>query len=137
MVNSSVLCQIGDKASLSRTITDKDIHAFADLVGDHNPIHLNDEYALGTRFKGRVAHGVLAIGLISAVLGNELPGPGTIYLRQTVDFIKPVRPGDTITAIVEVVDIKPEKPILSLRTYCVNQTEQVVLEGEAVVLFEG
>lgn len=137
MSNPAIPLRIGDRASLSKTITDEDILSFANLIGDYNPVHVDDEYARNTRFKGRIAHGVLAIGLISAVLGNRLPGPGTIYLSQTVEFVRPVRPGDIITATVEVIEIKPEKPIITLQTNCVNQAGDVVLEGEAVVLFEG
>jgi len=128
--------RVGDKASTSKTITDEDIQSFANLVGDYNPVHVDDQYAHNTRFKGRIAHGVLALGLISAVIGNKLPGPGTIYLSQTARFLRPVRPGDTITATVEVVQIKYEKHILVLRTSCVNQPGELVLDGEAVVLFE-
>ena len=136
MVDQESRLRIGDTASLSKTVTNDDIRSFADLVGDYNPVHLDDEYARGAMFNGRIAHGVLAISLISAVLGNESPGPGTIYLSQTVRFKGPIRPGDTITATVEVVEIKPEKPILTLRTYCENQADRIVLDGEAVVMVD-
>ena len=137
MSNPSIPFRIGDRASLCKTITEKDILSFANLVGDYNPVHLDNEYAKKTRFKGRIAHGVIVIGLISAVLGNKLPGPGTIYLGQTAKFLRPVRPGDTITATVEIVEIKSEKPILTLKTGCVNQKGDIVLDGKAEVLFEG
>ncbi len=92
--------KVGDSASISKTITDGDIQAFADVTGDHNPIHLDDEYAAKTRFGSRIAHGMLSAALISAVLANELPGAGSVYLSQTLKFVKPVFPGDTVTARV-------------------------------------
>jgi 3-hydroxybutyryl-CoA dehydratase len=110
------------------------IHSFAALTGDTNPVHLDDNYAAGTRFKRRIAHGMIAAGLISAVLANDLPGPGTVYLSQTLQFKAPVFPGDTITAIVEVKQVRPDKPIVTLTTLCMNQEAVTVLEGEAVVL---
>jgi 3-hydroxybutyryl-CoA dehydratase len=113
--------QAGDKALRSLTITDETIRAFAEVTGDTNPVHLDDNFAAGTRFGRRIAHGMIAAGLISAALANDLPGPGTVYLNQTLKFKLPVYPGDTVTATVEVT----------------NQDDKVVLEGEAVVLFEG
>lgn len=124
----------GDKASRTTTITDEMIRTFADLTGDNNPVHLDEAYAAGTRFGRRIAHGMIAAGLISAVLANDLPGPGTVYLSQTLQFKAPVYPGDTITATVEVKSIRPDKPIVTLGTVCINQENKVVLEGEAVVL---
>ncbi len=124
----------GDQASRSTTITDEMIRAFADLTGDANPVHLDDGYAAGTRFGRRIAHGMIAAGLISATLANELPGPGTVYLSQTLQFKAPVYPGDTITTSVEVKTVRPDKPIVTLGTICRNQNDVVVLEGEAVVL---
>jgi len=124
----------GDKASRTTLITDEMIHAFAGLTGDTNPVHLDDAYAAGTRFGRRIAHGMIAAGLISATLANDLPGPGTVYLSQSLQFKAPVFPGDTITTTVEVKTVRPDKPILTLRTVCTNQQEVVVLEGEAVVL---
>ena len=126
--------QPGDKASRTTTITDEMIRAFADLTGDTNPVHLDDAYAAGTRFKRRIAHGMIAAGLISATLANDLPGPGTVYLSQTLQFKAPVYPGDTIISTVEVKSVRPDKPIVTLLTTCTNQNEVVVLEGEAVVL---
>jgi 3-hydroxybutyryl-CoA dehydratase len=126
--------QPGDKASRTTTITDEMIRAFADLTGDANPVHLDDAYAAGTRFGRRIAHGMIAAGLISAALANDLPGPGTVYLSQTLQFKAPVYPGDTITTTVEVKNARPDKPIVTLRTACKNQNDVVVLEGEAVVL---
>lgn len=126
--------QPGDKASRTTVITDEMIRAFADLTGDTNPVHLDDTYAAGTRFGRRIAHGMIAAGLISAALANDLPGPGTVYLSQTLQFKAPVYPGDTITTVVEVKSVRPDKPIVRLGTECRNQNDVVVLEGEAVVL---
>jgi 3-hydroxybutyryl-CoA dehydratase len=126
--------QVGETASLSKTITDDDIHAFADLVGDHNPVHLDDSYAKGTRFGRRIAHGMLSASLISALLANKLPGEGTVYLSQTLQFVAPVFPGDTVTARVTVMKVREDKPIVTLETVCVNQNEETLINGEAVVL---
>ena len=126
--------QPGESASRTTLITDDMIRAFADLTGDTNPVHLDDAYAAGTRFGRRIAHGMIAAGLISAALANDLPGPGTVYLSQTLQFKGPVYPGDTITTTVEVKTVRPDKPIVTLKTLCKNQNEAVVLEGEAVVL---
>ncbi|HJR81549.1 MAG TPA: MaoC family dehydratase [Anaerolineales bacterium] len=124
----------GDTASRTTTITDEMIRAFANLSDDHNPVHLDDAYAQTTRFGRRIAHGMIAAGLISATLANDLPGPGTVYLSQTLQFKAPVFPGDTITTTVEVKSIRPDKPVVTLATFCKNQNDKVVLEGEAVVL---
>jgi 3-hydroxybutyryl-CoA dehydratase len=125
--------QPGDKASRTTTITDEMIRLFAHLTGDTNPVHLDEAYAAGTRFGRRIAHGMIAAGLISATLANDLPGPGTVYLSQTLQFKAPVYPGDTITTTVEVKTARPDKPILTLATTCKNQSDVLVLEGEAVV----
>jgi 3-hydroxybutyryl-CoA dehydratase len=124
----------GDSTSRTMTITDDTIRAFAEVTGDNNPVHLDDEYAAGTRFGRRIAHGMIAAGLISATLANDLPGPGTVYLNQTLKFKLPVFPGDTVIATVEVLTVRPDKPIVTLSTVCTNQNDKVVLEGEAVVL---
>lgn len=126
--------QPGDKASRSLHVTDEVIRLFAEITGDHNPVHLDDAYAASTRFGRRIAHGMIAAGLISAALANELPGPGSVYLSQTLKFKAPVYPGDTVTASVEVVSVRPDKPILTLSTTCTNQDGTIVLEGEAVIL---
>ena len=128
--------EIGQKASLSKVITIADIEAFAKVTGDLNPVHMDEEIASKTRFKSRIAHGILCAGLISAVLGTKLPGPGGIYLSQTLKFLKPVRPGDEITAEVEVTEWQVQKSILYLDTYCVNQDDEQVLTGSAVLLVE-
>jgi 3-hydroxybutyryl-CoA dehydratase len=126
--------QVGETDSLTKTITDADIHAFADLTGDHNPVHLDDDFAKTTRFGRRIAHGMLSAGLISAVLANKLPGTGTVYLSQSLTFVAPVYPGDTITARVTVAKVRKDKPIVTLETVCTNQRDEPVIRGEAVVL---
>jgi len=127
----------GDKASRTQTISDEMVRAFAAVTGDINPVHLDDTYAAGTRFGRRIAHGMIAAGLISATLANDLPGPGTVYLSQTLQFKAPVYPGETITATVQVKSVRPDKPIATFSTVCTNQDDKVVLEGEAVVLVSG
>ncbi len=126
--------KVGDATTRTRTITDEDIRAFAELSGDHNPVHLDDEYAAGTRFGRRVAHGMLAASLVSATLANDLPGRGSVYLGQTLRFVAPVFPGDTVTARVEVTKVREDKPIVTLETVCTNQSGERLIEGEAVVL---
>jgi len=124
----------GDTASISKTITDDDIQKFADASGDHNPLHLDDEFAKSTRFGRRIAHGMLSASLISAVIANQLPGQGSIYLGQTLKFVAPVFPGDTITARVTVISIRDDKAVMKLETVCANQHGEVVIKGEATVL---
>jgi 3-hydroxybutyryl-CoA dehydratase len=128
--------QIGQRASFSKTVTEADVTTFAGLTGDFNPIHVDAEYARKSRFGRRVAHGMLTGGLISAVLGNKLPGPGTIYLSQQIEFLAPVFIGDTITATVEVTAWRPEKRIMTLKTDAYNQEERQVVTGQAVLLVE-
>jgi len=106
------------------------------LTGDTNPVHIDDTYAATTRFGRRIAHGMIAAGLVSAALANDLPGPGTVYLSQTLNFKAPVYPSDTITATIEVKSLHVSKPIATLITTCSNQDGIIVLEGEAVVLYE-
>jgi len=123
---------VGQKASFGKTITEADIVLFAAVTGDTNPMHLNAEYAKTSIFKERIAHGMLAAGLITKVLGTQLPGPGTIYMSQTLKFRAPVRIGETVTATVEVLALHPEKHRATLRTVCTVAGEPV-LEGEAFV----
>lgn len=125
--------QVGQSASFRKTITEYDVYGFAGITGDFNPVHIDKVAAEQSMFKQRIAHGILGVGLISAVLGNQLPGNGTIYLGQNVMFKKPVLIGDTITATVEVKEIT-EKGKMILRTYCTNQDGDVVIDGEATVL---
>ena len=124
---------VGDTASRSKVIADADIRAFADLTGDHNPIHVDDEFASQTLFGKRIAHGMLSASLISAVLANDLPGQGSIYLGQTLQFVAPVFVGDEVTARVTVLAVRDNKPIATLETVCVNQRNEVVIKGEATV----
>lgn len=128
--------EVGQRASLSKIFTLKDVKNFAEISGDHNPVHLDKEFADKTRFRGQIVHGMLVTGLISAVLGTRLPGPGGIYINQNINFTAPVRPGDKITAEVEVIKWRPDKRIITLSTMCTNQNDEVVIKGEAVLLHE-
>jgi len=128
--------KLGDTATITKTITDDDIRAFADLLDDNNSVHLDDEFAKKTRFGRRIAHGMLSASLISTAIGTKLPGAGAIYLSQSFRFMAPVYPGDTITARVTISQIRDDKPIITLETICSNQQDQIVVKGEAVVLVE-
>ena len=123
---------IGQTASLGKTISEADILMFAAVSLDTNPVHLNEEAAKASIFGTRIAHGMLSAGLISAVLGTQLPGPGTLYMSQQLRFRAPVKIGDTVTAIVEVTALNEEKKRATLKTTCVVGDE-VVIEGEAYV----
>jgi len=125
--------KIGDRAEFSKTISEADVYLYAGITGDLNPAHINEPYAAKTFFKTRIAHGMLPAGFISAVIGTKLPGPGTIYVGQSLQFKAPVQFGDTITASVEVVDLNTEKNRARLRTVCENQNGLTVLDGEAMV----
>lgn len=125
---------IGDSASHAKTITETDVYLFAGITGDLNPAHVNEQASSLTPFGGRIAHGILSAGLISAVLAMKLPGPGTIYLGQELKFTKPVRFGDTVTATCTVSELIPEKNIAKLDTICTNQNGQVVIQGTATVM---
>lgn len=125
--------KVGDAAEFGKTISESDIYLYAGITGDFNPAHVNESYAEGTFFKTRIAHGMLSAGLISAVLANQLPGPGTIYLKQDLRFLAPVRIGDTITARVEIIELIHDKNRVRLKTVCSNQEGVNVLEGEALV----
>ena len=123
----------GLSATFAKTVTEADIVKFAEVSGDDNPVHLDQAFAEKTMFKGRIAHGMLSAGFISAVLANKLPGPGTVYLGQTLKFKAPVRPGDTVKAVVTVKEIVVEKKRAVLTTNCyVGDT--MVIEGEATVM---
>ena len=128
------MIKIGESASMTKTFSDEDVRTFAEISGDRNPIHLDDEYAATTRFGKRLVHGILTSGMISALLGMELPGPGSIYIKQALNFRAPVYIGDTITASVTVTKIRNDKPIVTLETICKNQAGSVVIDGEAVLL---
>ena len=126
--------QVGQQASVTRTISESDVYLFAGITGDLNPAHTNEEYAKKTHFKTRIAHGMLSSGLISAVLGMKLPGPGTIYTGQTLKFLAPVHIGDTITATAEIQSLDLDRTRVVLTTTCTNQDGKVVVTGEATAL---
>ena len=126
---------VGTRAERIRIITDADIVHFAEVSGDRNPLHLNEEYAAHSLFGKRIAHGFLTGSLISALIGMDLPGAGSIYLGQTLKFLAPVYIGDTITASVEVISTREDKRLVTLRTDCTNQDGKLVLTGEAIVKF--
>ena len=125
--------KVGQTAQFSKTITETDIYLFAGVTGDLNPAHVDEEYAKKTFFKTRIAHGMLTASFISTVIGTMLPGPGTVYLSQEVRFLAPVKIGDTVSAVVEIAEIRPEKKRIWLKTTCTNQDGTVVVDGKAVV----
>jgi acyl dehydratase len=125
---------VGDTASINKNFSEDDVLAFAEISGDKNPIHLDDDYAANTRFGKRLVHGILTSGLISALLGMHLPGPGSIYIKQILNFRAPVFIGDKITASVTITNIREGKPILTLETICKNQEGVIVIDGEAILL---
>ena len=124
---------VGQQARFSKTVSESDVYLYAGISGDFNPAHINQAYAETTAFKTRIAHGMLSAGFISNVLGNQLPGPGTIYMSQSLTFLAPDAIGDTITATVEVIEILAEKKRVRLKTVCTNQEGQEILIGEALV----
>jgi 3-hydroxybutyryl-CoA dehydratase len=126
--------RLGDSASVEKTISESDVYLYAGITGDFNPAHVNQAEAEKTRFGGRIAHGMLSAGLISAVLGMQLPGPGAIYISQELKFMAPVRIGDTIKAEAEVIEILPEKNRIKLKTSCWNQEGKMVIDGFAVAM---
>jgi 3-hydroxybutyryl-CoA dehydratase len=128
-----VTFKAGDTAEMSKTVTEEDIVLFAKVTGDYNPVHVSREFAEKTRFGERIAHGMLSAGLISAVIGMKLPGPGCLYLSQTLNFRGPVKIGDEITARVEVAEVISEKR-LRLKTEILNQRSETVLDGEAIIV---
>jgi|SRR5450631_1549747 3-hydroxybutyryl-CoA dehydratase len=125
--------QVGMSASFAKTITEADIVLFAAASGDNNAVHINEEFAQTTQFKGRIAHGMLSASVISAAIAGRLPGPGTIYLGQNLRFKAPVRPGDTVHAAVTVKEVIPEKRRVALTTVC-TVGDKVVIDGEALVM---
>ena len=126
--------QVGQHAEFSKTVTESDVVLFAGITGDFNPAHVNEVEAAKSRFGGRIAHGMLSAGFISACIAMKLPGPGTIYLTQSLKFTRPVRIGDTVTARVEVMDWNAGKRRARLATTCRNQHGEVVIDGEALVM---
>jgi len=126
--------QIGDTFSTSKQITDTVVRAFAELSGDFNPIHVDEEYAAKTRFGKRIAHGMISGALLSAVLGYEFKERSIVYLSQTMKFVAPVFIDDTITATATITNIREDKQIVTLETVCTNQSGETTLKGEAVVM---
>ena len=127
--------KVGDTAAQSLLVSDETVNHYARLVGDLNPVHLDEDYAARSFFRQRVGHGLLAAGLISAVLGTRLPGPGTIYLRQELDFKSPVFLGETITARVRILEKFDRQEKIRLRTWVESQGGRLVLDGSALILF--
>jgi 3-hydroxybutyryl-CoA dehydratase len=123
----------GMSATFAKTITEADIVLFASASGDNNAMHINEEFAQTTQFKGRIAHGMLTASVISAAIAGRLPGPGTVYLGQNLRFMAPVRPGDTVHATVTVKELMPEKRRVCLATVC-TVAGKVVIEGDALVM---
>jgi 3-hydroxybutyryl-CoA dehydratase len=126
--------KIGDKFAISKQITDAVVRAFAELSGDYNPIHLDDVFAEQTQFKKRIAHGMISGALISAVLGNEFKDKKIVYLSQTMRFIAPVYIDDTITATATIINIREDKPVVTIETVCTNQTGGKVVTGEGKIM---
>lgn len=125
---------LGNSASISKIFNEQDVENFATLSEDRNPVHLNDEFAKNSIFKQRIVHGMLTASLFSGLLGEKLPGKGTIYLGQNIKFTSPVPIGDKVTATVEIINIRDDKPIITLRTFCKDSNGNIVVDGEAVVL---
>lgn len=126
--------RVGDRAARTLTIGDEHIEAFARLSGDRNPVHFDDDFARRIGFDGHIAHGALTASLLSAVLGMDLPGPGSVFLEQRMRFLAPVRPGDTITATLEVAKVRPDKPVVTLTATIARDDGVTVVDGELVVL---
>lgn len=124
----------GLSAEQAKTVTEADVVLFAGITGDFNPVHVDAEAAARSRFGGRIAHGMLSAGLISAVIAMKLPGPGAIYMTQSLRFTKPVKIGDTVTARVEVIEVLAAKKRVRLATTCRNQRGETVLDGEALLM---
>lgn len=126
--------KVGDKFSTERIVTDELIRKFAEVSGDYNPLHLDDEFAATTRFGRRIAHGMLSGAFVSAVLGYELSVRKIVYLSQTLKFVAPVFIGDTVTTTGTVTKIREDKPVVTLETICTNQNGETLVTGEAVVM---
>ena len=125
--------QIGDKASMAKTVSEYDVYTFAGVTGDFNPVHINDEFAKTTMFKSRIAHGMFCAGLISCVAGTRLPGPGAVYVDQQLRFTAPVRIGDTVTALCTIQEIIPERRRVIMRTICTVR-DKIVVDGSATFM---
>ena len=135
-INGMTVAQIevGQTAEFTKTVSESDVYGFAGITGDFNPVHVDQVAAESTMFEGRIAHGMLTAAFISTVIGMELPGPGVIYVSQSLRFTAPVRIGDTVTARVEVSEVNRERNRVTLATRCVNQDDEVVAEGESLVM---
>jgi 3-hydroxybutyryl-CoA dehydratase len=126
--------EVGQSAEFAKTISDEDVMLFAKVSGDFNPVHVDEAAAANSRFGSRIAHGLLTAGLISAAIAGKLPGPGSVYLSQTLRFTAPVRIGETVTATVKVIEIVAAKRRVKLSTVCRNQKGETVVDGEALVM---
>jgi len=124
---------VGQSAEFAKVVSEADIQSFAEISGDHNPVHLDEAFARATPFQGRIAHGLLSAAFISAVFGMNLPGPGCVYVAQSLRFKGPVRIGDRVTARVEVTALVPEKKFVTFRTTC-SVGPKVVIDGEATLM---
>jgi 3-hydroxybutyryl-CoA dehydratase len=127
---------VGDSVKETRTITDQDVRDYARISGDANPIHLDDAYAEKSRFKRRIAHGMLVASMLTKLAGMKLPGPGSIYVSQSMKFKGPCYVGDTVTAELTVTAIRPDKPVITLSTIIRNEKNEVLIDGEAVIFYE-
>jgi acyl dehydratase len=127
---------VGQSASVSKAFSEAEVLAFANLSLDHNPVHIDPEYAAQTMFGKQIVHGMLVSSLFSGLLGQKLPGEGTIYLGQNLSFKKPIFIDQNVTASVEVTDVRTDKPIITLKTTCVDDDGQVLVSGEAVVMYK-
>jgi 3-hydroxybutyryl-CoA dehydratase len=128
---------VGQSFSTRRRITAEMVDSFANLTGDRNPVHTDEEFARKSRFGRRIAHGMLSVGIISAILGNEFPGPGSIYMKQEVRFLKPIFLEEEVLITIEILEIKVEKKRLSVRTTVEKNNREMAVDGEALLLFEG
>jgi acyl dehydratase len=128
--------QVGERAARTRTVRERDIELFTELTGDRNPLHYDLEMASGSRFGGIIVQGGVTSGLLNAVVAEDLPGPGSVFVHVDWDFKAPVRPGDDITAEVEVLEARADKPLTKLRTTITNQEGTIVLDGSALVWTE-
>jgi len=129
--------RIGDKAELSKAFTEEEVFRFAELSADKNPLHLDKDFGRASIFSQRIVHGMLVASLFSGLIGMQLPGEGSIYLGQTLAFKAPVAIGEQVTATVEIIKIREDKPIVTLRTLCIDSGGKVLIEGEAVVKVSG
>ena len=129
--------KIGQKASIEKVFNEEEVLNFSKMSMDDNPIHFDEEYAKNSRFKQRIVQGPFVTSLIGGLLGSKLPGPGTIYINQNTQFLKPVFIGDKVTASIEIKEIRDDKPVIKLRTWVEKENGEVVIDGEAVILFLG